>query len=63
MNTNQEIYAKALEIAALMIGKAQWSGQMTRPGDQYHLFSEYEKVAKAVGLQIFNAPDWSTVGS
>ncbi|MDR1389527.1 MAG: hypothetical protein LBJ31_06065 [Treponema sp.] len=63
MNANQEIYAKALEIAALMIGKSQWAGKLTRPGDQYHLFNEYEKVAKAVGRQIFNAPDWNTVDS
>jgi hypothetical protein len=61
MNTNQEISAKAFEIAALMIGKAEWSGKMTRPGDEYHLLSEYEKVAEAVGRKIFNAPDWSTV--
>jgi hypothetical protein len=54
MNTNQEIYAKALEIAALMIGKSQWSGKMTRTGDQHYLLNEYEKVAKTVGFKIFN---------
>jgi hypothetical protein len=57
MNTNQEIYAKALEIAALMIGKAQWSGKMQKPGDVYHLLGEYEKVTEIVGRRIFNAPD------